>query len=126
VDIRNGDLEGLERVKVIGLFSDVLGTHAQKQLEMVKLELKAYTKEAVHHRDGLEIVKNIASKQFAHSGAHTAESRKWIRTASLSMPEYKEIIVAAFNVLPVKSVVTTWMRRNEIFYDNCRVGREKR
>jgi hypothetical protein len=126
VDIRNGNLEELERVKIIGLFSDVLGTYAQKQLEMVKLELKAYRKEAVHHRDGLEIVENIVSKQFAHSGAHTAESRKWIRTASLSMPEYKTMIAAAFNVPPVKSVVTTWMKRGEIFYDNCRVGREKR
>ena len=62
MDIRNGNLEGLERVKVIGLFSDVLGPEAQKQLEMAKLELKEYTKEAVRHRDGLEIVKNIASK----------------------------------------------------------------
>jgi hypothetical protein len=36
------------------------------------------------------------------------------------MPEYKTMIAAAFNVLPVKSVVTTWMRRGEIFCDNCR------
>jgi hypothetical protein len=38
VDIRNGDLEGLERIKVIGVFSDVLGPHAQKQLELAKLD----------------------------------------------------------------------------------------
>ena len=36
------------------------------------------------------------------------------------MPEYKTMIAATFNVLHVKSVVTTWMRRGEIFYDNCR------
>ena len=53
VDIRSGDLEGLERVKIIGLFSDVLGPHSQKRLEMAKLELKEYRKEAVRHRDGL-------------------------------------------------------------------------
>ena len=35
------------------------------------------------------------------------------------MPEYKTMIAASFNVLPVKSVVTTWMRRGEIFCDNC-------
>ena len=40
MDIRNGDLEGLERMKVIDLFSDVLGLQAQKQLELTKLELK--------------------------------------------------------------------------------------
>jgi hypothetical protein len=34
------------------------------------------------------------------------------------MPEYKTMIAVAFNVLPVKSVVTTWMRRGEIFCDN--------
>ena len=50
VDIRNGDLEGLERVKIIGLFSDVIGPNAQKQLDIAKLELKEYTKEAVRHR----------------------------------------------------------------------------
>ena len=44
--------------------------------KMVKLELKAYTKEVVQHRAGLEIVENIASKQFAHNGAHAAGSRK--------------------------------------------------
>ena len=76
VDIRNGDLEGLERVKFIGLFNDVRGPQAQKQLEIAKLELKEYTKEAVRHRDGLEIVENIASKQFAHSGAHATGNRK--------------------------------------------------
>ena len=53
VDIRSGDLEGLERVKIISLFSDVLGPHSQKRLEMTKLELKEYRKEAVRHRDGL-------------------------------------------------------------------------
>ena len=89
------------------MFNDVLGPNAQKQLEMAKLELKAYTKEAVRHRDGLEIVENIASKQFAHSEAHAAGSQKWIRTVSLSMSEYKTMIAAAFNVLPVKLVVTT-------------------
>ena len=34
------------------------------------------------------------------------------------------MIAAAFNVLPVKSVVNTWMRRGEIHCDNCR-GRTK-
>ena len=53
VDIRSGYLEGLEKVKIIGLFSDVLGPHSQKRLEMAKLELKEYRKEAVRHRDGL-------------------------------------------------------------------------
>ena len=72
VDICNGDLEGLERVKIIGLFNDVLGLQAQKQLELAKLELKEYTKEAVRHRDGLEFVENIVSKQFTHSGVHDA------------------------------------------------------
>ena len=125
VDIRSGDLEGLEQVKIIGLFSDVIGPNAQKQLHIAKLELKEYTKEAVHHRDGQECVEKITTKQFAHSGIHAAGSRKWIRTASLSMPEYKTMIVAAFNVLPVKSVVTTWMRRCEIFCDNCREQKRK-
>ena len=120
VDIRSGDLEGLERVKIIGLFSDVIGPNVQKQLDITKLELKDYIKEAVCHRDGLECVEKIASKQFAHSEIHAAGSRKWIRTASMSMPEYKTMIAASFNVLPVKSVVTTWMRRGEIFCDNCR------
>ena len=44
VDILNKDLERLERVKIIGLFSDVLGPHVYKRLEMTKLELKEYTK----------------------------------------------------------------------------------
>ena len=108
VIIRNGDLEGLERVKIIGLFSDGLGPNAQTRLDKDKLELKEYTKEAVRHRDGLKIVEKIASKQFAHDGAHTAGSRKWIRTFCLNMPKYKTMIAAAFNVLPVKSVVSTW------------------
>ena len=107
VDIHNGDLEGLERVKTIGLFSDGLGPNAQVRLDKDKLELKEYTKEAVMHRDGLEIVEKIASKQFAHDGAHAAGNRKWIRTSCLSMPEYKTMIAAAFKVLLVKSVVTT-------------------
>ena len=120
MDIHNDDLEGLERVKIIDLFNDVLGSRAQKRLDMAKLELKEYTKEAVRHQDGLEIIEKIASKYFAHNVGHAAGSRKWIRTASLSMSEYKTMIAAAFNVLPVKSVVTTWMRRGEIFCDNCR------
>ena len=107
VDIRSGDLEALKQVKIIGLFSDVIGPNAQKQLDIAKLKLKEYTKEAVRHRDGLECVEKIATKKFAHSGTHAAGSRKWIRTASMSMPEYKTMIAAAFNVLPVKSVVTT-------------------
>ena len=119
VDIRSGDLEGLERVQIIGLYSDAEGPNAQAQLDKAKLELKEYTKEAVRHRDGLECVEKIATKQFAHSGTHAAGSRKWIRTASLSMPEYKTMIAAAFNVLPVKSVVSTWMRRGGIICDNC-------
>ena len=105
VDIRSGDLERLERVKIIGLFSDVIGPNVQKQLDIAKLKLKEYIKEAVRHRDGLECFEKIATKQF--SEIHAAGSRKWIRTASLSMPEYKTMIVAAFNVLPVKLVVTT-------------------
>ena len=126
VDIRSGNREGLEQVKIIGLFSDVLGPHAQKMLEMVKLELKEYIKEAVRHRDGLERVEKITMKQFVHSGTHATGSRKWIRTASLSMFEYKTMIVAAFNILPVKSVVTIWMRRDEIFCDNCREQRREK
>lgn len=102
VDICNSDLKGLERVKIIGFFSDGLSPNAQSRLDNDKLELKEYTKEAVRHRDGLVIVEKIASKQFAHDRAHVAESRKWIRTSSLSMPEYKTMIAAAFNVLPVK------------------------
>ena len=62
VDIRNGDLEGLERVKIIGLFNDEMGLNAQARLDKDKLDLKEYTKEAVRHRDGLEIVEKIASK----------------------------------------------------------------
>ena len=120
MDIRNGDLEGLERVKIIGLVSDVLGPHAQKRLKMSKLGLKVYTKKAVRHQDGLEIVENIALKQFAHSGTHVAGSRKCIRTVSLSMPVYKTMIATAFNVLSVKLIVTTWKRRDEILCDNCR------
>lgn len=119
VDIRNGDLEGLERVKIIGLFNDRLGPNTQARLDKDKLELKEYIKEAVRHQDGLKIVEKIASKQFAHDGAYAAESRKWIRTSCLSMPEYKTMIAAAFNVLPVKSVVLTWMRRGETRCDNC-------
>ena len=118
VDIRNGDLEGLEKVKVIGMFNDVLGLQAKKQLEMTKLKLKEYTNEAVRHRDRLKIVENIASKQFTHS-------KKWIRTASLSIPEYKMMIAVAFYVLPIKSVETTWMRGGEIFCDNCRETKRK-
>lgn len=47
VDIRNGDLEGLERVKIIGLFNDEMGLNAQARLDKDKLDLKEYTKEAV-------------------------------------------------------------------------------
>ena len=123
VHIQNG--EGLERVKIIGLFSDVIGMNAQKQLDIAKLELKEYSKEAVRHRDGLECVEKFATKQFAHSWTHAAGSRKWIRTASLSMPEDKIMIAAAFNVLSVKSIVTIWMRRGEIFCDNYREQKRK-
>ena len=126
VDIRSGDREGLEQVKTIGLFSDVLGLHAQKRLEMAKLELKEYIKEAVRHRDELERVEKITMKQFVHSGTHATGSRKWIRTASLSMFEYKTMIVTAFNILPVKLVVTIWMRRDEIFCDNYREQRREK
>ena len=62
VDIRNGNLEGLERVKIIGLFNDGLGPNAQMRFDKDKLELKDYTKEAVRHRDGLEIIEKIVSK----------------------------------------------------------------
>ena len=62
VDIRSGDLETLKRVKIIGLFSDVIGPNAQKQVDIAKSELKEYTKEAVRHRDGLECVEKIATK----------------------------------------------------------------
>ena len=106
--------------ETIGLFNDWLGPTAQKWLDIKKLVLKEYTKEAVRHRDGLEIVEKIASKQFVHDGPYAAGSRKWIWTLSLSMPEYKTMIATAFNVLPVKSIVITWMRRGEIFCDNCR------
>lgn len=76
VDIRNWDLEGLERVKIIGIFSNGLGPNAQLRLDNEKLELKEYTKKAIRHRDGLEIVEKIALKQFALDGAHTAGGRK--------------------------------------------------
>ena len=42
------------------------------------------------------------------------------------MFEYKTMIVAAFNILPVKLVVTIWMRRDEIFCDNCREERREK
>ena len=74
VDIRNGDLEGLERVKTIGLFSNGLAPNTQVRLDKDKLELKEYTKETIMHWDGLEIVENIASKQSAYDGAYAAES----------------------------------------------------
>lgn len=61
-NIRNGDLEGLERVKIIGMFSDGLNPNAQSRLDNDKLELKEYTEEAVRHQDILEIVRKIASK----------------------------------------------------------------
>lgn len=96
VDIRNRELEGLERVKIIGLFNNGLGPNAQSRLNNEKIELKECTKEAVWHRNGLEIVERIASKQFAHDGVHVAGSRKWIRTSSLSMLEYKTMVAAAF------------------------------
>ena len=126
MDVRNGDLEGLERVKIIGLFSNSLGPNAQSRLDNEKLEVKEYTNEAVRRQDELEIVEKIASKQFAHDRAHAAGSRKWIQTLSISMPEYKTMIAATFNVLPIKSVVTTWMRRGEMFCDNCMEKNGKR
>ena len=43
---------------------------------MAKLELKEYTKEAVRHKDGLECIEKIATKQFVLSKTHAAESRK--------------------------------------------------
>ena len=76
VDIRNGDLERLERMKILDIFNDGLGRNAQSRLDNEKLELKEYTKEAVRYRDRLKIVEKIASKQFAHNGAHAEGSRK--------------------------------------------------
>ena len=35
------------------------------------------------------------------------------------MPEYKTMIAAALNVLPVKSVISTWLRRGETHCNNC-------
>ena len=40
VDIRNGDLERLQKVKIIGRFSDGLSPNAQLRLDNDKLELK--------------------------------------------------------------------------------------
>ena len=120
VDIRIADLEGLERVQIISIFSDRLGPNAQSRLDNEKLKLKKYTNEAVRHRNILEVVERISSKQFAHDKAHAAGSRKWIRTSSLSMSEYEIMIATAFKVLPVKSVLTTWTRRRKIHCDNCK------
>ena len=114
VDIRNGDLERLERMKILDIFNDGLGRNAQSRLDNEKLELKEYTKEAVRYRDRLKIIEKITSKQFAHNGAHAEENRKGIRISSLSMHKYKIMIAAAFNVVPVKMVVTTWTRRGKI------------
>ena len=75
VDIRNGDLEGFERVKIIGLFGVVLDPHAQKRFDMAKFELKEYMKKAVRHRDGLEIVEKISSKHFAHNNTRRGKSK---------------------------------------------------
>ena len=107
VNIHNGNLEGLEKVKIINNLNIGMDMNSQTMLDNEKLELKEYTKEAVRYRDGLEIVEKIASKQFTHDGAHTARNRQWIQTSCLSMPEYKTIIAAAFNVLPVNLVVST-------------------
>lgn len=63
---------GARKIKIICMFSDGLSPNAQSRLNNDKLELKEYTKEAIRHRDGLEIVKKIVSKQFAHNGAHAA------------------------------------------------------
>ena len=41
------------------------------------------------------------------------------------MPEYKTMIAASFNVVPVKSVVTTWMGRGKIFCNNCREQKQE-
>jgi hypothetical protein len=55
VDICNGDLEGLERVKISGFFSNRLGPNAQSRLENEKLKLKEYTKEVVRYRNGCRL-----------------------------------------------------------------------
>lgn len=44
VDIRNGNLEGLEKMKVIGNLNNKMGPNAQAMLDNEKLELKEYTK----------------------------------------------------------------------------------
>lgn len=112
--------------KVKNLFSDEVGPNVQRRPDNDKYELKEYTKEAVRHRDRLEIVEKITSKQFAHDETHAAGSEKWIRTLCLSMCEYRTMIVATFNVLPGKIVLTTWARQGKIHWDNYRERSGKR
>lgn len=49
--------------------------------------------------------------------------------ACLSMPEYKTMIAAAFNILPVNSVVNTWKREREAGEEancmNCGEGKRE-
>lgn len=41
------------------------------------------------------------------------------------MSEYKTMIATVFNMLPVKSVVSTWTRRGEVYCDNRRERKRK-
>ena len=41
------------------------------------------------------------------------------------MSEYETIIAAAFKVLPVKSVLTTWTRRGKIHCDKCKMRKQE-
>lgn len=112
----NGDIEG--RLDVLAIGPEAGNERAT--LEDQKEDLKEYTKEAVKFIDGKEVVEKIATRQFLHEGAHASGSRKWLRTACLNMPEYKTMVAAAFNVLPVKSVVSTWKREGgRIGVANC-------
>lgn len=47
VDIRNGDLEDLENIKIIDNLNNGMDPNTQPMLDNEKLELKEYTKEAI-------------------------------------------------------------------------------
>lgn len=126
VSAENGEVEGHRDLQKIGEDPEMpRGPNAQEDLDKDKLELKEYTKGAVRYRDGKELVHKIATSQFEYRGAQASGSRKWLRTPCLSMPEFKTMAAAAFNVLPVKSVVSTWHRRGQVNCTNCQEGKRE-
>lgn len=126
VTAENGDIEGRLDVKWIGGPTAEEGDpRAQEKLEGQKKDLKEYTKKAVKYMDSKELAEKIATSQFMYKGTHAPGSRKWLRTACLSIPEYKTMVAAAFNVLPVRSVVNTWTREGDPTCPNCREGKRE-